>query len=549
MAAGDIKKPHVDVDPREYSPGTMRTRAVLPGEILVDGDGNPIGGGSIIVISTDADAALSATEALAEDLRNEIAQAAQDAFDGAVALIEAAHTVPPPVDPEEDTALAAIEALEARLQERVGQAAQDAFDGAVALIDQLRLECKNDVDPEEDTALSSIEALSAAMNEKIAQAAQDAFDGAVALFDQLKNRLDALDCCYDWVGPLETLHDKLQQAAQDAFDGAVALIDIDRAAWQAAVAAARAEAQALVDSAAAGLRDELQQAAQDAFDGAVDLIEQIDCDDAEALVDAAAAALRDDIQQVAGDADEAITEAEARILQTLRRTYLLTTPDAVPAIIATLSPGAIRTMRIFAKIIGFRQDLLQAAGYNIVALARAIPASDVLTFAGAPLTIPSDGETVTLDAVVYTWRAAPVAAYDVNIGADTQGSLDNLVAAITLTGTPGVDYGPGTAIHPTVHAVKDTASTMEAIAKFTGVAGNAIVATETMANGSFAGGGTLVGGTDMSVLSPVVTPEHEDDPVWHAAIAAVGANVEISVIGAALTTIKWKAEIETVELF
>jgi len=53
-------------------------------------------------------------------------------------------------------------------------------------------------------------------------------------------------------------------------------------------------------------------------------------------------------------------------------------------------------------------------------------------------TNPSDGDTVTVQGVVLTFKTTPVLAGAVDIGSDADGSAINLVAAIMGTGTPGV---------------------------------------------------------------------------------------------------------------
>lgn len=592
MAAGDIKKPHVFIDRGKGSPGTMRTREVGPGEILIDGDGNPIGG--TVVLPTDGeDTALAAIAALAVSLRDEIAQAAQDALAGAIAIFETYDDPPGPVDVQEDTALAAIEALTVELHARVAEASQDAFAGAVALTDA----CKADVIKTAGAdSRSLVDATTASLRGELRQAIQDAFDGAVGLIDALEDKVDLAEGeDYAPMAALENVRSELLQAVTDAFAGAVGLIDaledrVDlaegedyapmaalesvKAALEQAdtdvlagaialleheaeetLLAANAEARSLVDVAAAGAQSDLEEAVDDVFGGAVALVDRATLDltvvaqeKADEAVDSAAAGLQSDLSQLSADAVAAIVATEDRLNDRIGKKYITTTLDATPTVIATLLPGALRAMRIFAKVIGHRLDRREAAIYNIVALARATPASDVLQV-GAPL--PLDGETVTIGAIVYTWRALPVVAYDVNIGATVDISVDNLVKAINLTGTPGLEYGPGTAIHPTVSAVKTLTGgpvvEMDAVAKFTGAAGNGIPTLETMANGVWANLGLgLLFGNDMALFGTVVTTEYEDDAAWNAAIAVSGSDVEIRVTGG-LAPIRWQAEVEVLE--
>lgn len=64
-------------------------------------------------------------------------------------------------------------------------------------------------------------------------------------------------------------------------------------------------------------------------------------------------------------------------------------------------------------------------------------------------------DTVRIGNVVYTFVASPAAAFDVDIGVDLDTSISNLVAAINLSGTEGVEYGTGTTRHPYVTATAD----------------------------------------------------------------------------------------------
>jgi hypothetical protein len=83
-------------------------------------------------------------------------------------------------------------------------------------------------------------------------------------------------------------------------------------------------------------------------------------------------------------------------------------------------------------------------------------------------------------------------AFDVDIGASASDSLDNLIAAITLTGTPGVDYHAATTLHPTVTATAGAGDTMDVAAKAGGTAGDSIVTTTTV-TAALWGGATLSG--------------------------------------------------------
>lgn len=120
-------------------------------------------------------------------------------------------------------------------------------------------------------------------------------------------------------------------------------------------------------------------------------------------------------------------------------------------------------------------------------------ATGILTASGAV----SDGDTVTIGSVTYTFKTALTpAAYEVLIGGSAAVALDNLKKAINLTGTPDTEYGSGTAIHPTVSATTNTDTDQTVEANTAGAAGNSIATTETGANLAF-GSATLTGGLDI----------------------------------------------------
>lgn len=112
-------------------------------------------------------------------------------------------------------------------------------------------------------------------------------------------------------------------------------------------------------------------------------------------------------------------------------------------------------------------------------------------------------EEVVVGDQTYVWKDAPGAANEVDIGGSASASLDNLIAAINGTGTPGSTYGVGTQTVTGASAAAGAGDTMVVTADTAGVAGNSIVTTETMANGSW-GAGTLTGGAESA--TPEVYP-------------------------------------------
>ena len=89
-------------------------------------------------------------------------------------------------------------------------------------------------------------------------------------------------------------------------------------------------------------------------------------------------------------------------------------------------------------------------------------------------TSPADGDTVTIDTKIYTFKTALTPTEgEVLIGASAAVALDNLLSAINHTGTPDTDYKCA-AVHPTVTATTNADTTQLVAAKTKGVAGNSI---------------------------------------------------------------------------
>ena len=101
----------------------------------------------------------------------------------------------------------------------------------------------------------------------------------------------------------------------------------------------------------------------------------------------------------------------------------------------------------------------------------------------------SDADTVTIGTTVYQAKNTMAAAFDFKIGATASDTIDNLVAAINLTGTEGTEYYAGTTIHPSVQAVAGPGDTMFVRAK-KGYTASTIASTETSSTASW-GNATL----------------------------------------------------------
>lgn len=113
----------------------------------------------------------------------------------------------------------------------------------------------------------------------------------------------------------------------------------------------------------------------------------------------------------------------------------------------------------------------------------AVAASSTLT---SDNTAPGDGDTVTIDTKVYTFKTAltPLEG-EVLINSTADAALLNLIRAINHSGTPNTDYKVAAA-HPTVSAATSVTSHTFVITALTnGVVGNAIATAETSAHLSF----------------------------------------------------------------
>lgn len=149
--------------------------------------------------------------------------------------------------------------------------------------------------------------------------------------------------------------------------------------------------------------------------------------------------------------------------------------------------GAYMTLN--KKLPPFEDSFIEAA---------LVPATGLFTLTGQP----ANGETVRLGtkdgvaAATYTFKTVLAAAFDVLIGASSSDSIDNLNAAINKGPGEGTLYGTGTTAN--FDATSERMPTIQILARATlaGTGGNAIVTTDTVANGSW-GAGTLAGGANI----------------------------------------------------
>ncbi len=134
-------------------------------------------------------------------------------------------------------------------------------------------------------------------------------------------------------------------------------------------------------------------------------------------------------------------------------------------------------------------------------------ATGVLTVTGAI----SNGQTVTLNGIVYTFKTVLAVAGDVLIGSSIQTALQNLSDAVnSIPETVGIAYASGTVANTFIAAdfapkIVGPNYTLTFYARTGGVVGNTYTTAETLVNGSF-GGATLSGGT-ANALSGIPTPD------------------------------------------
>lgn len=126
------------------------------------------------------------------------------------------------------------------------------------------------------------------------------------------------------------------------------------------------------------------------------------------------------------------------------------------------------------------------------------------TFATTILTLtaqPTDGETITLGSITYTYKttlsSGPTVANEILIGSNTLDTLQHTIEAVNGGTGIGTDYSTGTVANTNIFAsaLPDPQALFTATA--IGTAGNSQASTETLANGSFSSGATLSGGEDI----------------------------------------------------
>lgn len=118
-------------------------------------------------------------------------------------------------------------------------------------------------------------------------------------------------------------------------------------------------------------------------------------------------------------------------------------------------------------------------------------ATGVLTSSG----VFTDTQTVVVGLKTYTTQTVLTNVDgNVAIGANAAATLQNLMDAINLTGTPGTQYAAAMTKNSGVRALSVTATVLNLQAKVAGASGNLLATTETQTNAAY-GAATLTGGT------------------------------------------------------
>lgn len=115
-------------------------------------------------------------------------------------------------------------------------------------------------------------------------------------------------------------------------------------------------------------------------------------------------------------------------------------------------------------------------------------------------TVPTAGDTVTINNVTYRFESTLAQANDVKIGATSDATLTSLAKAVNQNGVVGTDYFTGTVAptNVTSSVLQGTGATGHLVLTATplGTAGNSYPSTETSTHLTFANGATFTGGVN-----------------------------------------------------
>lgn len=165
----------------------------------------------------------------------------------------------------------------------------------------------------------------------------------------------------------------------------------------------------------------------------------------------------------------------------------------LPAVTAADKGATLR----FAKIGSGTITVIPPTNNTIDDSTMAVKASGYVNSDG---TIPADGDTVTINTTVYTFKTTLTPTEgQVLIGGSAAVALDNLKSAINHTGVPGTAYSCAAA-HATVEATTNTDTRQTVVARAYGTAANSYPLEVTDANMSVSAA-TMADGVAAGVLS------------------------------------------------
>lgn len=140
-------------------------------------------------------------------------------------------------------------------------------------------------------------------------------------------------------------------------------------------------------------------------------------------------------------------------------------------------------------------------------------------------TVPTAGDTVTVNNVTYRFESALAQVNDVKIGASSDATLTSLAKAINQNGVAGTDYFAGTVAPTGVTSgtLQGTGATGHLIFTATalGTGGNAFASTETSSHLSYSNGATFTGGVN-AVANQVLIAGTADLTLTNLANAVTG---------------------------
>jgi hypothetical protein len=156
-----------------------------------------------------------------------------------------------------------------------------------------------------------------------------------------------------------------------------------------------------------------------------------------------------------------------------------------------------------------RKGFYVQCGANGKLALEAVTGAAATTTLTSDATAPSNNDTVTIGATVYTFKTAlstgPTVPFEVLIGISAAVALDNLKSAVNGTAGAGTTYSTGTTAHPSVTATTNADTTQLFVAITFGAADNVLVSTEASTHLSFPAVTFATPGTGADPVANVLT--------------------------------------------